>query len=225
MSREFSPEPWPIPIDQWSDQWSQQDLRVLLDHAPDAIGRFDCQLRHVYVNEATARANNRPASDFIGKTMEDLGHRPETAATINHHLRQVFATAQETRFDILFDSAEGPRWFQCRMVPERNGQGEVEYVLCISRDITQQKQTEAALRDAETRASAAQITTNLAHEINNPLAAAMNAIYLLGHNKSLDDEARQLLEMATSSLERVANISRRMLYLYKKRERRSPGEG
>ena len=68
MSHEFAPETESIQI----DELSQQDLRVLLDHAPDAIGRFDRQLRHVYVNEATARANNRPASDLIVKSMVDL---------------------------------------------------------------------------------------------------------------------------------------------------------
>ena len=211
MSPEFAPETWPIPV----DRLSQEDLRVLLDHAPDAIGRFDRELRHVYVNEATARANSRPASDFIGKTMEDLGHRPETSATINNHLREVFATGQETRFEIPFHSTTGLMWFHCRMVPELDGAGAVEYVLSISRDITLQKQTEAALRDAQTRASAAEITANLAHEINNPLAAVVNAIYLLGQNQSLDEQGRRLVEMAASSLERVTNISRRMLFLYK----------
>lgn len=215
MSREFAPETRSIQI----DQLSQQDLRVLLDHNPDAIGRFDRQLRHVYVNEATARANGRPASDFIGKTMEDLGHEPETSATINAHLRQVFATGQEARFEILFQSKDGPMWFHCRMVPELDAHGAVPYVLTISRDITQQKLTEAALREAETRASAAQITANLAHEINNPLAAVVNAVYLLAQNDSLDHDARKLLEMATSSLDRVTNISRRMLSLYKRQER------
>jgi PAS domain S-box-containing protein len=220
MSPELAPESRPVSI----DQLSQQDLRVLLDHAPDAIARFDRELRHVYVNEATARANHRPTTDFIGKTMEELGHHPDTVATINDNLRQVFANGEEARFEILFPSDSGPMWFHCRMVPERDLDGGVEFVLTISRDITQQKVTEAALRDAETRASAAQITANLAHEINNPLAAAVNAVYLLGRNKSLSDDARKLVEMAASSLERVANISRRMLFLYKREEGKAQDE-
>lgn len=203
---------------QSSDHLTQQDLRVLLDHAPDAIARFDRHLRHVYVNEATARYNQRPPQDFIGKTMEDLGHRPETCAIINDNLRHAFSSGRERRFEIEFQSLTGPMWFATRLVPELDAAGEVEFVLVISRDITQQRLTEAALHEAETRAAAAQITATLAHEINNPLAAIVNGVYLLGRNQSLDSEARDLLNTISSSLERVTNISRRMLFLYKKEE-------
>jgi len=201
-----------------SDRLTQQDLRVLLDHAPDAIGRFDRQLRHVYVNEATARANQRPVQDFVGKTMAELGHRPETCATIDENLREVFATGEERRFEIVYQSPSGPMWFHTRMVPEHDDAGAIEFVLVISRDITQQKLTETALHEAETRAAATRITATLAHEINNPLAAIVNAIYLLGRNPSLDADAQQLLDVVSSSLERVTNISRRMLFLFKNEE-------
>jgi PAS domain S-box-containing protein len=204
------------------DDLTQQDLRVLLDHAPDAIGRFDRQLRHVYVNEATARSNERPASDFINRTMEELGHTPEACEIINSNLLAVFKSGIERNFPIHFQSPNKSLWFQCRMVPELNAIEDVEYVLCISRDITQQKEAEAALGRAQRRAAAAEITAELAHEINNPLSAVVNAVYLLSRNQSLDTEARDLLEMASSSLDRISNISHRMLSLYQDRSLQRP---
>ena len=197
------------------DETSQQDLRVLLDHAPDAIGRFDRQLRHVYVNQATARANARPASDFIGKTMEQLGHAPEVCDLINSNLREVFISGKERCLDLMFQGPDGNVWYQCRMAPEIDDDGNVEYVLVVSRDISEQRRAEAALIEAEKRAAAVQLAKMLGHELNNPLAVLTNAVYLLQNknNGSLDPESRELVDLMSLSLDRVSEISRRILSL------------
>jgi PAS domain S-box-containing protein len=196
---------------------SQQDLRVLLDNAPDAIARFDRKLRHVYVNEATARANNLAASDFRLKTMEDLGHVPEVCEIINSNLRTVFESGEEKSFELLFNGPSGALWFHCRMAPEFND-GIVEFVLAISRDISDWKRTQESLRKAELRAEAVSLAANLAHEINNPLAVLVNASYLLERNSSLDDLARNLVELVKESADRIAGISKQILSLQPEQE-------
>lgn len=195
------------------DSLSQQDLRVLLDNAPDAIGRFDRNLRHVYVNHATAEANGRPASEFYGKTMEELGHPPEICRIINDGLRQVFATACESTTELLFAGPNGPVWYQSRMAPEYGSDGSVEYVLVVSRDVSQHRRLEAQLRDVENRAAVANLSSQLAHDIHNPLTAVTNAVYLLKHNPSLDSNARQLVQLISEQLDRVTEISKHSLLL------------
>lgn len=190
-----------------------QDLRVLLDHAPDAIGRFDRQLRHVYVNRATAEANKRPVSDFFGCTMEDLGHAPEVCELINTHLRRVFAEGVEHRFEMLFEGPHGPAWYQCRMAPEFGEDGGVQYVLVISRDISEAKRAEIALRESERKLVKGEVASMLAHQIHNPLSAVVNVMYLLKANDSLDSSAREFLAMAERELSRVVETSQRLLLL------------
>ena len=197
------------------DETSQQDLRVLLDHAPDAIGRFDRQLRHVYVNQATANANARPATDFLGKTMEQLGHAPEVCDLINSNLREVFLSGHERTVHLMFQGPYGNVWYQCRMAPEIDGEGYVEYVLVVSRDISEQRRAEAALIQAEKHAATVQLAAILGHELNNPLAVLTNVVYLLQNksNGSLDPESRELVDLMSLSLDRIAEISRRILSL------------
>jgi signal transduction histidine kinase len=196
-----------------SDLLAQQDLRVLLDHAPDAIGRFDRELRHVYVNQATARANDRPASDFYGKTMAELGHLPEVCKVIDHGLRTVFATGREHTLEILFPGPHGPLWYQSRMAPEFSADGSVEFVLVMSRDITDMKRAELAVREIKNAAAVAQISATMAHEIHNPLTAAINALYLLRNSSTLGAADRRWVELATEQLERVTTISKSLLRL------------
>lgn len=194
-------------------QTSQQDLRVLLDNAPDAIARFDRHLRHVYVNEATGRENGRPVSDFYLRTMEELGHTPEICAVINDNLEEVFRTGRERTFEVLFEGPFGQRWFQCRMAPEFTD-GNVDFVLVVSRDISEQRQAQESLMRADKRSEAVALTERLAHEINNPLAILVNTMYLLECNDSLDEPAKKLLQLAKEASDRISGISRQILHIY-----------
>src|ERR1051326_1631701 len=68
-------------------------------------------------------------------------------------------------------------------------------VLEINRDITSQLQAEAALRKTERLAAMGRMAGIIAHEINNPLEAIMNAVYLLRDQPSLDSDARYYVQM------------------------------
>lgn len=106
----------------------------------------------------------------------------------------------------------------CRktMILERN------LVLEVSRDITAQLRAEQALLETEKLAAMGRVAGIIAHEINNPLAAITNLFYLLRTHSSLDDDARQIAEMAEQQLERVSHITRQTLSFY--RESKQPIE-
>jgi signal transduction histidine kinase len=64
------------------------------------------------------------------------------------------------------------------------------------------------------------MAASIAHEVNNPLAAVTNLIYLCRSIPSLPPEARQYLLNAEAELGRVAHITRQTLGFY--REQQSP---
>jgi signal transduction histidine kinase len=79
---------------------------------------------------------------------------------------------------------------------------------------------EEALRRSEKLAAAGRFAASIAHEINNPLEAISNAIYLARSSSSQEDAAIYL-KMADEELSRVAQITKRTLGFY--RETASPG--
>lgn len=81
----------------------------------------------------------------------------------------------------------------------------------ILRDITQRKQTEAALIQSEKLASVGRLAATVAHEINNPLEAITGLLYLVKNNQSLDDAARRYVEMAEVEVMHAAQITRQTL--------------
>jgi PAS domain S-box-containing protein len=88
-------------------------------------------------------------------------------------------------------------------------------IILFAEDISQRKQTEQALLRSEKLASVGRMAAAIAHEINNPLAATTNAIFLVRSMEHLPEEARQYLEMADAELKRIAHITRQSLGFYR----------
>lgn len=77
------------------------------------------------------------------------------------------------------------------------------------------EEAELALRRTEKLAAAGRFAATIAHEMNNPLAAVVNLVYLAQSHPDLDPQTRALLLQAQQELTRVAHISRQTLAFYK----------
>lgn len=84
--------------------------------------------------------------------------------------------------------------------------------------IRQERVAEEALRRSEKLAVAGRLAATIAHEINNPLEAVINLVYLARTAKS-QAEARQYLERAESELGRVSAIASETLKFYRQSNR------
>jgi two-component system CheB/CheR fusion protein len=85
----------------------------------------------------------------------------------------------------------------------------------IARDITRSKLSEQSLQNSEKLAIAGRMAATLAHEINNPLEAVANALYLLSGSSSLDESARQFLVSAQTELASIRQIATATLGLHR----------
>jgi signal transduction histidine kinase len=92
---------------------------------------------------------------------------------------------------------------QLSLSPVRDRRGQEVGVSAIARDITAQQRAEEALRRNEKLAAAGRLTAALAHEINNPLEAVTNLLYLARNDPSRAD---MHLRMAEREVLRVADI-------------------
>ncbi|MDX6212669.1 MAG: hypothetical protein QOF82_1756 [Frankiales bacterium] len=122
----------------------QQELVTVLDGSPDGMMRFDRRLRHVYLNPAAETTLGMPAADVLGRTSSEIGHPPEAEAW-EQALRQVFETGDSAELEYVDSVDARARWFQARMVPERQVNGAVTGVLVAVRDFTDRKRAEDAL--------------------------------------------------------------------------------
>lgn len=75
----------------------------------------------------------------------------------------------------------------------------------VTQDVTALKQTREALIRSEKLALVGRLATTISHEINNPLEAVINLLYLINHN-SQDEMVRELSSSAQQELARVSHI-------------------
>jgi PAS domain S-box-containing protein len=90
----------------------------------------------------------------------------------------------------------------------RNARGKILGASAIARDISAEKQSEEAIRRSEKLATAGRLAASIAHEINNPLEAVVNLLYLARHDSA---NAGDYLTMAEQEVARVAQLAQQTL--------------
>ncbi len=111
-------------------------------------------------------------------------------------------------------------WVSSRAVPLFGEGGEVVEWFGAAADVTERKKAEEALRRSEKLAATGRLAATMAHEINNPLEALTNLIYLA---KIADgNAAREYLASAEEELGRVSYLTKQTLGFYRETKGASP---
>jgi PAS domain S-box-containing protein len=82
-------------------------------------------------------------------------------------------------------------------------------------DLTERKRAEQALANSEKLATIGRLAGTIAHEINNPLDAVGNLLYLLDTDPALQDPAKRWVTLANEEIRRVSHITKQMLGFYR----------
>ena len=200
-------------------------LDSMLANAPIGFAFFDRNLRYVRVNQFLADMNQVPMDQHLGRPLAEVLTYQE-ASVLVPVIQQVFATG-EPMHDMEWSGEipSVPNSLRTRLMsfyPVRIGSGMVQWVGTVVMDTTQLKKSEEALRRTEKLAATGRLAASIAHEINNPLEAVTNLLYLLHDQPSLDEEGLRYTEMAQHELARISQITQQTLRFYRQSTQPTP---
>jgi PAS domain S-box-containing protein len=193
---------------------SEAFTRSIVENSADCIKVLDSEGRLVYMSPPGQRALGiEDISSILGRRWTDFwrdGDRERASQAISEAQAGKVGSFQGTL-------VVGVRttWWDVKITPILDAGGKVERLIAISREITELKQAQMALVEVEKLAAAGRLAATVAHEINNPLEAVTNFIYLAKTNPELPAEVYRQLEIADQELARVGHIAQQTLGFYR----------
>ncbi len=190
-------------------------LENLFSYASVPIIVWDPEFKITRFNRAFERLTGKKAEDVLGCSIEIL-FPPDRCDEAMIQIRYTMEGQQWEAVEIPVLGADGTvrtvLWNSANVqVP---GGRTVTATIAQGQDITEFKRAEAALRDSEKLAATGKLAAQVAHEINNPLAAITGSFRLIKSAVSENHPRYKFVEVVEKELDRIAQIIRQMYGLY-----------
>ncbi|MCK4717732.1 MAG: PAS domain S-box protein, partial [Thermoplasmata archaeon] len=197
---------------------AEEELKLraeMLDQARDGIILNDFDGNFIYANEMALKEREYKREEFLKLNVRDV--RTEPDARRDKERRQEIKKKGYLHSEYNIRRKDGvlvPMDAMATVIKY----GGTEYILSVTRDITERKKAEAEKAELERKAQVAsrlgsvgEMASGIAHEINNPLTGVVGFAHLLIGREDLPEDVREQLKVIHEGGQRVSNIIQGLL--------------
>ena len=189
-----------------------REWRTTFDSITDLISIHDKDNRIIRVNKVVADMLHTTPQELIGKSCHEVMRGDQECPANCPHLLAL-KTGKPSSIEI-FNSKLGLH-LQESASPLFNEKGEITGTVLVARDVTQQKRMEEQLTLTDRLASIGELSSGIAHELNNPLTSVIGFSQLLMESDA-PDNIKEDLGIVHSEAQRAAAIVKNLLTFARK---------
>ncbi|HLG29842.1 MAG TPA: PAS domain S-box protein [Candidatus Brocadiales bacterium] len=194
---------------------SEEKYRLLIENANDMVFMIDPETTKVLeANSKATELTKYTKSELQSKIITDI-HPEHERDRVKRILNRIYKAGKPVRFDdISFETKEGER-INIDMSANMIEIGSKKVIQSICRDITEKLKLETQLLYSARLAAMGELSSQLAHEINNPIAGMQCCLSLLADEIKEDNPKRKFLDMTQKEVDRVEKLIQNMRAFYK----------
>ena len=196
----------------------RSELETVYRTTPVGLALLDpVHFTFLNLNDHEADMLGFPKEHILGRNLSEIAP-PDKLPGLLELMREV-AAGKHVRDHLIEGELAGRpgdrRVWNVNYSPVYNEDGSIRAISSASIEVTNQKKAEAALIQSEKLAAVGRLASSISHEINNPLEAITNLLYLLANDLQLPETLKLYVHMAQSELSRVSQIATQTLRFHR----------
>jgi len=190
---------------------SEARLRVLVEQLPAVLWTVGKDLCFTSALGAGLTRLGLKPNQIVGVSLFDYFETPDPAfLPIAAHRRAI--AGEPTTFHVEWKGGS----YTCHVEPLRTAEGELQGAICMALDITDRKQLEEQLRQAQKMEAVGRLAGGIAHDFNNLLMVIQGYADLMTERLAEGDPLRRNAEQIQTASQRATSLTRQLLAFSRK---------